>query len=82
VTRQFDKQLRIRGSLPFKVADIIFVTAPIPAMGTTQSPIERIPRVLCPGAKQLRRETYHTSPSTVFVVLCSLKHRKNFISYN
>jgi hypothetical protein len=80
-------------AFPFPTGVRLFSTAPRPALGPTQPPIQRVPVVLPPGIKRLGLIlTTHLHlvpkvknsgaipplPPHVFVVQCSIKHRDNY----
>jgi hypothetical protein len=46
---------------------VLFSTVSTPALGPTQPLIQRIPRALSPGVKQLGRDSDHSPPSSAEV---------------
>jgi len=65
----FDKSVDWTTGVRFPVGAGIFLlaTAPRPALGPTQPPIQWVPGVLSPGVKRPERETDHSLPPSADV---------------
>jgi hypothetical protein len=53
-----------RSSSPGRVKNFLFSTTSRPALGSTQPPIQWVPRALSPGAKRPGREADHSTPAS------------------
>jgi hypothetical protein len=56
-----------RSSSPGRVKNFLFSTSPMPALGSTQSPIEWVPGALPTGEKRPEREADHSPPDSAEV---------------
>jgi hypothetical protein len=65
-TELLNGRMSIRGSIPGR-SNRLFSTASRPAVGSTQSPIQWVPKVLSSRVKRQGSETDHSPPSSAEV---------------